>query len=141
MSSDPHTTTHHVIPLSTYLAIGCALMVLTAITVAVSFVNLGGWNAVVAVGIASLKAILVALFFMHLLYDKRIYMIVFVIGVLFLGLFIGLTMFDTLTRGELNEVSEHPIRPDAEIYREKPGTVPDTLAPVDSAAGAGNPSH
>lgn len=45
-----------------YLVIAAALLVLTVITVLVSFVNLGGFNVVIALGIASIKAMLVALF-------------------------------------------------------------------------------
>ena len=62
----------HIVPLRVYLGIGAALMVMTAVTVGVSFIHLGGWNVVVALTIASIKATLVALVFMHLLYDKKL---------------------------------------------------------------------
>ena len=50
MSNDAHTHKPHVLPLRTYLLVAGALMILTAITVGVSFIHLGGWNAIVAVG-------------------------------------------------------------------------------------------
>jgi len=92
-------------------------MVLTVVTVAVSFVNLGGWNIAVALAIASLKAALVAFVFMHLWYDKKIFFIVFTSGLVFLAVFIVLTMFDTLGRGEIDRAVEDPIEQEAVIYR------------------------
>ena len=70
-SDDKIKQTHHIAPMKLYLGIGATLMILTAITVMVSFINLGGWNVVVALIIASIKGSLVALFFMHLYYDKK----------------------------------------------------------------------
>ena len=60
----------HISPKSTYYAIFGALMVLTAVTVAVAFVNLGSFNFPVAIGIAITKATLVILFFMHAKYSS-----------------------------------------------------------------------
>ena len=54
----------HISPKSTYYAVFAALMIGTAITVAVAFVNLGSFNFPVAIGIAITKATLVILFFM-----------------------------------------------------------------------------
>ena len=107
----------HILPLKVYLSVGVALLVLTAITVGVSFIPLGGFNVVVALLIASIKALLVALFFMHLLYDKKIFMIIFAIAILFLALFITLTMFDTMRRGDIDIMQAKPIEDKAAIYR------------------------
>ena len=100
----------HVLPLKTYLATGAALLVLTGATVGVSFINLGGWNAIVAVGIASVKALLVALIFMHLLYDKKIFLVIFATAIIFLGIFLSLTMFDILSRGDVNPDYKFPVK-------------------------------
>jgi cytochrome c oxidase subunit 4 len=62
----------HVSPKSTYYAIFGALMVFTAITVGVAFVNLGAFNFPVALAIALTKATLVILFFMHAKYSSRL---------------------------------------------------------------------
>jgi len=121
-----HESRPHVLPLRTYLLVAFALLVLTVVTVAVSFVPLGGANALVAVGIASLKAALVALFFMHLLYDKKINLIIFLVALSFLTVFIALTMFDTLTRGGFDIITRDPIDPDAVIYRDTISAPPDT---------------
>ena len=123
MSNDAHSHKPHIIPLRAYLLVAAALMVLTAVTVGVSFIHLGGWNAIVAVGIASVKALLVAFIFMHLWYDKKIYLIIFSVSLLFLTVFIALTMFDTLRRGDIESIKDGPIQKDAVIYRQE---MPDT---------------
>ncbi|MFH0883289.1 MAG: cytochrome C oxidase subunit IV family protein [bacterium] len=63
----------HIAPVSTYLKVAAALIVLTIITVTVSRINFGSWNLVVAMLIAITKAVFVALFFMHLLHDSKLY--------------------------------------------------------------------
>ena len=106
----------HVLPLSLYLTIGSILLVLTIVTVWVAVnVNLGPFNLVVAMVIAGTKATLVALFFMHLKYDSKIYAAVFVGSLLFLVVFISFIMIDTMRRGEINPETQSPIR-DAIIY-------------------------
>ncbi|MGQ9605703.1 MAG: cytochrome C oxidase subunit IV family protein [Thermogutta sp.] len=85
----------HVVPLGTLLAVFAALIVLTVITVAATWVDLGSANLFLAMGIAAIKATLVALYFMHLRYDHPFNALVFVVGLLFLTLFLGLTLLDT----------------------------------------------
>lgn len=82
----------------TYYAVWGALIVLTVITVAVSYVNLGMMNVVVALLIASVKASLVALFFMHLRYDSAIVWGFALTPLFFLVLIIGGTLSDVLYR-------------------------------------------
>lgn len=114
---NPEAKSHyHVLPLRIYMAVAGALMVLTVVTVVVSFVNLGGWNAVTAVFIAALKASLVALFFMHLKYDKKINAIVFLAAILFLAIFLSFTFFDVLSRGHIYNEVEKPIKSKAAMY-------------------------
>ncbi|MGA3186458.1 MAG: cytochrome C oxidase subunit IV family protein [Bryobacteraceae bacterium] len=73
-----------------------ALLILTAITVGASYINFGSGavNVVVALTIATIKATLVALFFMHLLHDKPVNGIIAVAGFIFLGLFLMFTLLD-----------------------------------------------
>jgi cytochrome c oxidase subunit 4 len=106
----------HITPVRVYLTVGLALFLLTALTVKVSLIHLGTWNAIAALAIASLKGLLVALFFMHLLYDKKIYMVVVSVALIILGILIGLTMADILRRGDIYEYQAHPIKPEARIY-------------------------
>jgi len=79
------------------------LIVLTVVTVAASYVDFGSANAVIAVLIATMKASLVALFFMHLKYDRPFNGFIFVIAFVFLGVFLLLTMDDLGTRGQIDD--------------------------------------
>jgi cytochrome c oxidase subunit 4 len=94
--------TEHVVPVSVYVGIFAALLVLTATTTAIAFVDLGPWNTVVALGIAVVKASLVVLFFMHLKYSPLLNRTVLVGGLFWLAIMIGLTLTDFATRGWLS---------------------------------------
>ena len=126
MSQDTSHHEHiHITPIRTYLGVAGALLFLTAITVWVAGHDYGEWNLIVAMAVAATKAILVAMFFMHLLYDNKLYLMVFVGSILFLTIFIIFTMFDTLRRDDIYEYVEKPINPKAVIY-EKAATGMDT---------------
>lgn len=86
----------HVMPAGVLIAVFLALLALTLLTVAATWVDLGSWNLWIALGIATVKASLVALFFMHLAYDNRFNALVFVVGLAFLALFVSLTLMDRL---------------------------------------------
>jgi cytochrome c oxidase subunit IV len=86
----------HVVPLKMLFGVFAALVVLTIVTVAASKVDLGEYNLVIALLIAVSKASLVVLFFMHMRWDKPFNGIVFVGCLIFVGLFIGLTLLDTM---------------------------------------------
>jgi cytochrome c oxidase subunit 4 len=89
----------HVTPLAVYLGIFGLLMVLTAITVAVAWVDLGTLNVIVALGVAVVKATFVVLYFMHLKYSSKLTWIVVAAGLFWILILFGLTMSDYLTRG------------------------------------------
>jgi cytochrome c oxidase subunit IV len=89
----------HIVPIKTYAIVLIALLVLTATTCGVSFIDMGKMNAVVGVAIAFAKATLVALIFMHLRYSRRLMRVVAAAGLFWLGILIALTMSDYLTRG------------------------------------------
>jgi cytochrome c oxidase subunit 4 len=82
----------------TYLAVFAALLLLTVITVLVSYVDLGLLNVVVALLIASAKASLVALFFMHLKGESRLVWGFALVPIAFLALIIFGTLIDTMLR-------------------------------------------
>ncbi len=86
----------HVIPAPVLVAVFAALIVLTVATVAVTWVDLGAWNLVAAMAIATVKASLVALYFMHLRYDHPFHGLVFVAALVFLALFLVPTLQDTV---------------------------------------------
>jgi len=89
----------HVIPRRVYYAIFSTLIVLTGVTVAVSFVDLGPLNTLVAMTIACVKATLVVLYFMHARYGSRLIWVMLGAGVLWLVILIALTMGDYASRG------------------------------------------
>jgi cytochrome c oxidase subunit 4 len=85
----------HVLPPRVLLGTAAALLALTAVTVAVARVDLGAVNVAVALGVATVKATLVALFFMHLKYEHRFHLVVLVGATLFAVLFASFVLFDT----------------------------------------------
>jgi cytochrome c oxidase subunit 4 len=90
------TALSHVMPAGVLLAVFAALMAMTAITVAITWVDLGPWSLVAAMAIATVKASLVALYFMHLRYDQPFNALVFVAALVFLALFLIPTLQDTV---------------------------------------------
>lgn len=95
----------HIVQPSMYYKIFGALMVLTAITVAVAFVDFGPLNNFVAMGIAVTKATLVILFFMHVRYSSRLTMLIVGAGFFWLGIMFVLISTDYLSRGYLGPLS------------------------------------
>jgi cytochrome c oxidase subunit 4 len=94
--------------LATYIAVFVALLVLLGATVVVAFVDVEALlpqgaaelaRAAVALVIALVKAVLVALFFMHVRYERRLVWLVAGGAVVWLGILLGQTFSDYLTRG------------------------------------------
>ena len=92
----------HVSPLKIYFGVFGALMVLTVVTVVVAYVNLGAINTAVALGIASFKATLVILYFMHVKYASQLTKLIVVSGLFFLAILLTLTMTDYVSREWVN---------------------------------------
>jgi cytochrome c oxidase subunit IV len=89
----------HIMSSRFYYTIWIALLCLTVITAAVSFVDLGPFNTVVALVIATVKALLVVLFFMHVKYtSEKLTKIVIVSAIFWLFLLLALSMADYTTR-------------------------------------------
>lgn len=86
----------HVVPVRILVSVFLALMVLTVITVGVTVFDFGELNLWVAMIIATVKASLVALYFMHLRYDSPFNAFVFACALAFLGLFLIIVMMDTV---------------------------------------------
>jgi cytochrome c oxidase subunit 4 len=92
----------HISSLPQYVGIFLALIAFTLLTVAVSNIHLGKMNLVVAIVIASMKASLVILFFMHIRYDNKFNAMIIVVSLLFIGVFFAYTTNDTEHRGEVD---------------------------------------
>jgi len=91
----------HVDSAKTYVVVFVGLIVLTIVTTAVAFVDLGPFSVVAALGIAVCKMLLVALFFMHLRHSTRLTRLVVIGGLLWLGILLVFTLADVVTRGRL----------------------------------------
>lgn len=100
-----HTEHTHDHGPGTYVRTLLALLALTGLTVAASYVDFGSGNVVIALFIASIKAILVALFFMHLKDDKPVNAVIAIAGFLFLGIFLMFDFIDFGTRDNLRPVN------------------------------------
>jgi cytochrome c oxidase subunit IV len=102
-----------------------ALLVLTVITVAAASFNFGSANVVIALAIASVKATLVALFFMHLVWDKPVNAIIAIAGFLFLGIFMMFDFIDVTSRVNLQPRNMPPMQ--------NATPVPDSMNPLKAA--------
>lgn len=96
-TSGSHAEEHgtHVMSPAVLVGTAASLMVLTALTVTTSRIDLGPWNVVLALAIACTKAAIVALFFMHLKYENRFQMVVLIAAAVFAALFVAFVVFDT----------------------------------------------
>jgi len=120
-----HTESHSHGGPKIYTANLFALLFLTIITVAAASFNFGSANVIIALAIASVKATLVALFFMHLVWDKPINSIIAIAGFLFLGIFLMFDFLDVTTRDGLQPRNMTPM--------ENATPVPDTMNPLKAA--------
>lgn len=100
---------HHVTPLKTFLKVYASLVFLTILTVfTATQVNLGHFNTPLAMLIATIKGLLVMLWFMHLKYDTKLNKVTIFSAFFFLFVFFGFTATDIFTRKNLQDVSiEH----------------------------------
>jgi cytochrome c oxidase subunit IV len=89
----------HVDSVKTYAAVWIVLLILTGVTTAVAYVDLGAFSVVVALVIAVVKVLLVALFFMHIRHSTQLTRLVVVGGLIWLMILLLLTFADFLTRG------------------------------------------
>ncbi len=97
MKSEPHVS------IRTYALVFLALLVLTGLTTAIAFLDLGGnINTMFALAIAVCKALLVILYFMHVRYSDKLTWVFAAAGFFWLLILIGGTMDDVLTRPQLS---------------------------------------
>jgi cytochrome c oxidase subunit 4 len=119
-----HTETHHEHGDGLYHLVLIALLILTGITVGASYIHFGSnaANVTIALAIATVKATLVSLFFMHLINDKPVNAVIAGAGFLFLGIFLMFCLIDFNTR--------YAPFPRVVPAMEKATPVPETLNPL-----------
>jgi cytochrome c oxidase subunit 4 len=89
----------HISSVKLYIGIWLALLVGTGLTVAAALVDMGPFNPIVALAIATTKAILVVLFFMHVKYaHEKLTKLVIVAAIFFFLILLALSMADYTTR-------------------------------------------
>src|SRR5271166_6925677 len=141
MSTPEHAHDHaedgavhvHIASTGFYIGIFAALICLTIATVKVSYYDFGSANIIIAILIATMKASLVAAFFMHLRHDKLFNTLAFLAAFLFLAIFILLTYDDLGVRE--NEASGYVHTFDPRSGDFAPGGEPATSATADSVPG------
>lgn len=110
-----------------YVKVFVALLVLTGVTVWTAKMDFGALNIVVAMVVATIKATLVVLFFMHLWDEGPVNRLIFVVSILFVGVMMAFTFGDLMFRNTGMLPNGGP---------QKPGTVI-----IKSAAGEGSAHH
>jgi len=88
----------HIVSPKVYFVIFAALMIGTALTVWAAFQNFGKFNIVIALSIATIKAALVVLYFMHARYSPKRTQLVIICSVFWLAIMLALTLSDYDTR-------------------------------------------
>ncbi len=88
----------HIVPVRVYWGVFLTLLVMTVVTTAIAYVDLGPFNLLVAIAIAVFKATLVILFFMHVKYSTTLTKAIVASGFVFLLVMVFFTMCDLLTR-------------------------------------------
>ncbi len=110
MSAEPE-------PISLYLKIFGSLLVLTALTVIMAYIDFGMLNIVITLAIAGLKTALILLFFMHLRHSIHLAKVFTGVGFLWLVLMVGILMSDYMTRNYDNRDTDSSwIQEDASHY-------------------------
>ena len=96
----------HIVPKNIYLTVLLCLLVLTFITVWVAQYNFGNWNIVVAMLVASVKAGLVGMFFMHLKYESKVIWLYVLFPIVLLFIMLGGIFIDNPLRIDAIEMNK-----------------------------------
>ena len=109
--ADTHDHSHdlgHIVPKDVYLKVFLSLLTLTAVTVAAHWIDISpGWNIAIAMAIASVKAILVLLFFMHLKYENKAIWIFVAFPIVLVFILIGGVYTDNPLRVQTDKMIVH----------------------------------
>ena len=111
---DNHSSEHdeghhgfaHPMPVWQLLAVFFALIFLTILTVYQATLDLGNMELALSLFIATIKASLVILFFMHMIHDKPLNAIVFLSSLIFVALFLGFTLMDAHAYNDKKELKQ-----------------------------------
>jgi len=93
-----HEKTHPPVPYSLYFKVWIALILLTVLTVSVSYANMQQARILTALMIAAVKILLVVLYFMHIRFERLLYTYMIIVVIVTYGIFVSLTFSDYLYR-------------------------------------------
>jgi len=96
--TNPEHAEHHIVQPGTYIAVYVTLLVFTGITVAAAFVDLKIFNPILAVAIACIKAVIVILFFMHVIFQSKLIKMTVAAGFFTFLILITMTLTDYISR-------------------------------------------
>jgi cytochrome c oxidase subunit 4 len=96
--TNPEHAEHHIVSPLQYAMVFATLLVFTGITVGAAYVDLGVLNPIIALGIASFKAVVVILFFMHVKYQSRLIKMTIGAGFFTFLVLITMTLSDYMSR-------------------------------------------
>src|SRR5262245_30544153 len=92
----------HIVSVRTNIIVFVVLIILLFSTIGAAYLPLGPFHLTVALAIATAKAVLIGLFFMHIYFSRRLTWIVSTASLLWLGIFLALTLIDYRSRGWLD---------------------------------------
>jgi cytochrome c oxidase subunit 4 len=92
----------HTVSVRTNIIVFVVLIILLFATIGAAYFPLGPFHLMVALAIATAKAVLIGLFFMHIYFSRRLTWIVSTASLLWLGIFLALTLIDYRSRGWLD---------------------------------------
>jgi len=108
MSAKVQNPTTEPASIKLYVTVFAILIFLTFVTVYISVgMDLGAWSLAAAMVVATTKALLVLLIFMHVWHEDKLIILILLTCALFIGLFFGMTMLDTSSRGMITEVENN----------------------------------
>jgi cytochrome c oxidase subunit 4 len=96
--TNPEHSGHHIVTPATYIMVYITLLIFTGLTVVAAYVDLHIFNPIVALAIASTKAVIVILFFMHVKYQSRLIKLTVAAGFFAFCMLSTLTLSDYMSR-------------------------------------------
>jgi len=96
--TNPEHAEHHIVSPMEYLLVFVTLLVFTGITVGAAYVDLGVFNPIIALGIASTKAVIVILFFMHVKYQSHLIKVTVGAGFFTFIVLVTMSLVDYMSR-------------------------------------------
>jgi cytochrome c oxidase subunit 4 len=96
--TNPEHASHHIVSPAQYAMVFATLLACTALTVFAADINLGVFNPIIALAIASFKGVIVILFFMHVKYQSHLIKVTVVAGFFMFLVLVTMTLSDYISR-------------------------------------------